>query len=48
MARAKAKAAALDTRLDEIEDFDGLVEYLRDELDWPVSEEASWDSITYN
>ena len=48
MARAKARAAALDTRLDEIEDFDGLVEYLRDELDWPVSEEASWDSITYN
>ncbi len=48
MARAKAKAAALHTRLDEIEDFDGLVEYLRDELDWPVSEEASWDSITYN
>ena len=34
--------------LDRVHDFPSLVEYLRDELDWPIPEDISLDEATYD
>jgi len=34
--------------LDQITDFPALVEYLRDELEWPIPEDISLDDATYD